>query len=120
MAVRRHGQKIGSICSETTKLWLFLYSHPEFLENLAFGQIGQLVKIFILSWKCDPKDPLVQVVQLHQLSTIKMEMGELILKYCQEILITKSERQSLLKPQQSTHLAEDAMNWLHIMQNQMD
>ena len=43
------------------------------------------------------------------LLTIKMEMGELILKDCQEKLIPKSERQSLLDTLNITYLAEDSM-----------
>ena len=31
-----------------TELWPFLYGHTEILENLAVGQIGQLVKMFKL------------------------------------------------------------------------
>ena len=37
--------KIGSIGPKITKLWQFLYGNKEILENLAFGQIGQILKI---------------------------------------------------------------------------
>ena len=60
------------------KLWPFLFSHREILENLAFALIGKLVKIS--NWPQGPNlvaiDPKFCMVRLALYAEIEIIFGE--------------------------------------------
>ena len=56
-------QKIGSIDQKVSELWPLAFDYLDILENLAFAQIGQLVKIS--KWARRPKKNLMVKLTLY-------------------------------------------------------